>query len=1152
MKGIVINMKKGFFSESIAASLIVAHLAQILYIPVTQAQVEYQDPKTAISQASASYLSQSMQQWLNQYGTAEVKTGYSFERDTFDVTSIDMLLPLYDKDHHTIFTQLGYRYEDSVDTLNFGVGYRVEFRDSLVGSNIFYDRDMSGDHDRIGIGAEYFRDYIRFTGNGYVRLSDWKEVDSHFDDYPRGTQLQARAANGFDISVDAYHPEYAKLGFNVRYEHYFGDEVDLFKGSQLQSDPYGITLGLNYTPIPLMTWHIEHTEGKQGVSDTKGKLALTYRFGVPLEAQIDPDKVKQLRSFQAGKFDLVKRNPIVTLQYRAKPTDTNQGVDLPNLVQSIDLEVLKDGALANGIATNQIRVMLKDDKGMPLSEVAVRLSNDTEESIGVASSNGDGYAYFDIPSTVAGVMPVLAQVIGNEAMKATAQLTFIDEAIVEQASLSLLVVKEEAVANGFDEVVLLAKLTDKDGKQIEGIWLDLLDIQSHRITSSQTNSEGSAEFKFSSQDPGLIEVYAKVSGSLPSLRSENEIVRFKSNPMTAAVLYMNVLENNAIANGVADNVVEAIVLDENNQLMPFVAVSFYDESDINNELKQVDTDEDGRAQFRITSLVSGPKTLRAVVTQNKAVYAADSVIFRAVPKEIRLSVTPDPVLANGVDTHELIATVLDFNQSPIEDINVDFVDDEGAILQSENGEKLIGLTDEVGQVKIHLASTEVKTVQLMAIVDESNIRSSLEVIEFIADMSLAIVASVTPLQPTLKADGADKTEVKVVVTDIFANRLADLTDIMVTDNRGTVYSGNPFRTDDVGEFMVAIEPSYLVGDLELVVTLPNGATGKTTVEFIQDYSNATLTLTADTPALLSNGIETTPIRGTLLNQYGYPIANEPITLSDSRGWESATTQTDENGEFVALDFPSSLLSLVVDVSAVMNRDNSIQAFTQVTFNGDINTAEIVLVESNKPEMIANSDDVALISAKVVDQDNNPVSGQSVTFIGENNELIGDAISNASGYAVVQFFSSSGDFKVLRPLGPYEIEASMTNEAGIHSTGRTVVNLISSKIDIRIDRLATLQAPIIGRPTWFDYRVTDRFGNPVFIDVTLQYRVIKGHEATSPEAVEGVDYELVNHIPINEHGIGDLILTFNQAGPYRVNIIPPEGTTGILDVIVLEQ
>ncbi len=73
-----------------------------------------------------------------------------------------------------------------------------------------------------------------------------------------------RPATGFDVRAEAYLPTYPKLGGSIKYEKYFGKGVHLGTGvdpDKLKDDPYALTLGINYTPIPLITLKGEHAAG---------------------------------------------------------------------------------------------------------------------------------------------------------------------------------------------------------------------------------------------------------------------------------------------------------------------------------------------------------------------------------------------------------------------------------------------------------------------------------------------------------------------------------------------------------------------------------------------------------------------------------------------------------------------------------------------------------------------------------------------------------------------------------------------------------------------------------------------------------------------------------------------------------------------------
>ncbi|AXD08622.1 hypothetical protein CHE29_06420 [Salmonella enterica] len=44
----------------------------------------------------------------------------------------------------------------------------------------------------------------------------------------------------------------------MKYEQYFGDDVALFGTDHLQTNPNAITVGLSYTPIPLVTFAADY------------------------------------------------------------------------------------------------------------------------------------------------------------------------------------------------------------------------------------------------------------------------------------------------------------------------------------------------------------------------------------------------------------------------------------------------------------------------------------------------------------------------------------------------------------------------------------------------------------------------------------------------------------------------------------------------------------------------------------------------------------------------------------------------------------------------------------------------------------------------------------------------------------------------------
>lgn len=194
---------------------------------------------------------QEIQEWLGKYGTARVKLNVDKNFSLKD-SSLEMLYPIYDTPTNMLFTQGAIHRTDDRTQSNIGFGWRhFSENDWMAGVNTFIDHDLSRSHTRIGVGAEYWRDYLKLSANGYIRASGWK-TSPDVEDY------QERPANGWDIRAEGYLPAWPQLGASLMYEQYYGDEVGLFGKDKRQKDPHAITAEVNYTPVPLLTLSAGH------------------------------------------------------------------------------------------------------------------------------------------------------------------------------------------------------------------------------------------------------------------------------------------------------------------------------------------------------------------------------------------------------------------------------------------------------------------------------------------------------------------------------------------------------------------------------------------------------------------------------------------------------------------------------------------------------------------------------------------------------------------------------------------------------------------------------------------------------------------------------------------------------------------------------
>lgn len=86
----------------------------------------------------------------------------------------------------------------------------------------------------------------------------------------------------------------------------------------MEKDPYAVTLGLNYQPVPLLTVGTDYKAGTGDNSDVSINATLNYQFGVPLKDQLDSDKVKAAHSLMGSRLDFVERNNFIVLEYKEK------------------------------------------------------------------------------------------------------------------------------------------------------------------------------------------------------------------------------------------------------------------------------------------------------------------------------------------------------------------------------------------------------------------------------------------------------------------------------------------------------------------------------------------------------------------------------------------------------------------------------------------------------------------------------------------------------------------------------------------------------------------------------------------------------------------------------------------------------------------
>ncbi|MFT4271601.1 MAG: inverse autotransporter beta domain-containing protein [Pantoea sp.] len=258
---------------------------------------------------------QQAESWLNGFGgSSRVSISSDKNFSNYNYAG-DVLVPLWDSRDFMIFSQLGARHADERTTGNIGFGSRYFVDGWMLGNNVFFDNDFSGNNRRIGLGAEIWTEALRLAANGYYGLNGWHQSKLLADH-------DERPANGWDIELASWLPMYPQLGGKVKYEQFYGDNVALMSRSNLQKNPSAVTMGVNWTPVPLVTVDAGHRKSMQSGGDTTVGLNLNWNFGQSLDWHLSPEAVADQRSLVGSRYELVSRNNEIVMDYREQTVIT--------------------------------------------------------------------------------------------------------------------------------------------------------------------------------------------------------------------------------------------------------------------------------------------------------------------------------------------------------------------------------------------------------------------------------------------------------------------------------------------------------------------------------------------------------------------------------------------------------------------------------------------------------------------------------------------------------------------------------------------------------------------------------------------------------------------------------------------------------------
>ncbi|BBR94632.1 TPA: intimin-like adhesin FdeC [Escherichia coli] len=972
---------------------------------------------------------QEIQEWLGKYGTARVKLNVDKDFSLKD-SSLEMLYPIYDTPTNMLFTQGAIHRTDDRTQSNIGFGWRhFSGNDWMAGVNTFIDHDLSRSHTRIGVGAEYWRDYLKLSANGYIRASGWKKSPD-VEDY------QERPANGWDIRAEGYLPAWPQLGASLMYEQYYGDEVGLFGKDKRQKDPHAISAEVTYTPVPLLTLSAGHKQGKSGENDTRFGLEVNYRIGEPLAKQLDTDSIRERRVLAGSRYDLVERNNNIVLEYRKSEVIR---IALPERIEGKGGQTLSLGLVVSK-ATHGLKNVQWEAPSLlaeggkitgqgsqwQVTLPAYRPGKDNYYAISAVAYDNKGNASKRVQTEV---------VITGAGMSADRTALTLDG----QSRIQML-------ANGNEQKPLVLSLRDAEGQPVTGmkdqIKTELTFKPAGNIvtrTLKATKSQAKPTLgEFTETEAGVYQsvfttgtqsgeatITVSVDGMSKTVTAE---LRATMMDVANSTLSANEPSGDVVADGQQAYTLTAVDSEGNPVTGEASRLRFVPQDTNGVTVGAISEIKPGVYSATVSSTRAGNVVVRAFSEQYQLGTLQQTLKFVAGPLDAAhssITLNPDKPVVGGTVT--AIWTAKDANDNPVTGLNPDAPTLSGAAAVGSTASGWTDNGDGTWTAQISLGTTAGE-LEVMPKLNGQDAAANAAKVTVVADALSSNQSKVSVAEDHVKA--GESTTVTLVAKDAHGNAISGLSlsaSLTGTASEGATVSSWTEKGD--GSYVATLTTGGKTGELR-VMPLFNGQPAATEAAQLTviagEMSSANSTLVADNKAPTVK--TTTELTFTVKDAYGNPVTgmkpDAPVfSGAANTGSErpSAGNWTEKgNGVYVA----TLTLGSAAGQLSVMPRVNGQNAVAQplvLNVAGDASKAEIRDMTVKVNNQLANGQSANQITLTVVDSYGNPLQGQEVTLTlpqGVTSKTGNTVTTNAAGKVDIELMSTVA--------GEHSITASVNN------------------------------------------------------------------------------------------------------------------------------
>ncbi|MCI0135271.1 inverse autotransporter beta domain-containing protein [Escherichia coli] len=1014
--------------------------------------------------------------WLQQYGNARIKLNVD---DSFSLkdSSFDFLYPWLDTQDYVLFSQTSLHRTDDRNQTNIGLGIRHFTPDNaMLGANVFYDYDLSRSHSRAGFGVEYWRDYFRLGVNTYFGLSDWKN-SRDIDDY------QERPANGWDFSAEGWLPAYPQLGASIQFEKYYGKNVGLFGSDNLQENPYAVTGGISYTPVPLIKFSAQHKQGQSNVHDTTFGVEFNYRPGVSLAEQLSSDNVAVMREVQNRRYDFVERNNNIVLEYKKKHA---LKISLPESVQGEGESIIPVTLTINN-ASGGIKSVQWNDSAFTAAGGKIS-GNGTSWQITLPAYKSEGVNSWNVGATVQDNR-------GNVSNYAVMNIS-VNNSGVSTADSSFTLDGDSSPtisADGQSTYPIVLSLKDSNGKALTGLADDIemsveftADSNSARQRETVTAPSLGAVEEISAgvyrsvlaagSQAGTVRVTAKVQGKTFTL-SIKQTAATEPDSEVSAVLTAAPAEQVV---GYNINLQLAVKDSQGNAITGDNTLSFYALNQAEGVEFGTVTEKDGVYSATVTSKRAGKITIGV---------KSDSHDFSGVKKEItfiedrqqvtfsQFEASQNNALADGKQRNMVTVSLADRFGNVVPGYAVTLslpagitqVGGEHAVSTDENGNAIFALISSTPGSYVITAHAGSQMSTELTVTFASNMTGA----------SLSLTPESSSLISNIPANGKDAAVLDVQLTNTNASVNGQKIQL-ITSSEGLSVPTN-IVTDSTGHVSVPLT-TVKAGEYTVTARVTDGShsveSGSVKLTFVPDVASAELTMSVSKQEIVADGSENATVNIQLVDANNNAFTGEvdlTITPSTGASLTSSNLQLDAHGQATTQFTASKSGQYTIQAEYVLD-GKRITASQNIDAVTDVKGAVLEITSSASSAVVSDTNNL-VFTLLLKSKSGEALSGRALNVKTSGPSKYGALVvdkttvtTDENGQATVSVHG--------RTVGSYKLTATL-NELG---SDVSAVKSFSLYADDANGVLTLTKDPGYetndGSPVGIYARFVDHFGNPL--------------------------------------------------------------------------